>query len=133
MNAGKAGTDVKVHMCQEAVLRVVGAHAHSAGIAVLDFEIDIAHGGIKRTRAGVLRLAGAAASSGKEHHESLFVLVLETGTVLAQHQHRTGGAIPNHANSGPDVDGLGQAVSPFGNEDDSLVCGLLDSVNGRLD
>ncbi len=60
------------------------------------------------------------------------LVVLVTRSVFRQHQHRSGGPVPDHADAGPDVDRFGQAVSTFGNEDDSLVGGLLDFIDRLL-
>ena len=47
---------MKIHVGQVAVLGVVRADADSSRIAVLDFDIDVADGRVKGSRAGVGRL-----------------------------------------------------------------------------
>src|ERR1019366_10712438 len=61
VDARQAGADPEVHVGHETVLRIAGAHADRAGVAVRDLEIDIGDGRIDRARAGIPGLAVAAA------------------------------------------------------------------------
>src|ERR1017187_83360 len=150
VNAGEAGANAEVHVCHEAVLGVAGTDADGAGISVPDLEIDVADGGVEGAGAGVGGLTAGGASpvsgspaaatpasragpaTGKEDHVALIVLVLVAGSVFAQEENGACSSIPDHADAGPDVDGLRQAVAALGNEDDSLAGGFLNLINGLL-
>ena len=65
MNAGEARADAEVHVRHEAMLGVTGADTDGAGVAVADFEIDVADGGVEGARAGIGGLTpGSAAAAG---------------------------------------------------------------------
>ena len=54
----EAGADVEVHVGEIAVLRNMEADADRGGVAVLDFEIDVAHRGVKGSGIGVGDVGG---------------------------------------------------------------------------
>ena len=43
----------EIHVGEEAVLGVAGAHGDGAGVAVPDFDIDVAHGGVEGSGSGI--------------------------------------------------------------------------------
>src|SRR5271157_4740026 len=61
VNASQAGTDPEIHMRHETMLGVVGAHSDCAGVAILDFNIDVGDGRIEGARARIRWLAVGAA------------------------------------------------------------------------
>src|SRR5260370_42412679 len=59
------GTDMEVHVCQEAVLSDVEANADRARIAVANLKVHVAHGGIECARISVYDAGRRRDSSGK--------------------------------------------------------------------
>src|SRR5580692_130122 len=68
VTSGQSRANVEVHVRQEAMLGIVSAYTHSTGISVLNFDVDIAHGRIERTRAGIPRSGICARATTREEH-----------------------------------------------------------------
>jgi hypothetical protein len=63
----------------------------------------------------------------------LVITFLEAGGIGAENEDGPMRAVADHADAGPDVDGLGQPILSFGNEDDSLFeRGVRDFINRVL-
>src|SRR5262249_25957624 len=144
----------KVHVREIAVLRISRPHADRAGIALSDLQIDVAHGRVKRTGAGVARHAqiqsvaaaaarllvgrrgapasGAGTPPGAEPHVTFVSGVLVTGGVWAEQEDGPRGAVADDANRRPDIDGLSDAIPAFRHEYNPLVAGRLHLVDGLL-
>src|SRR5260370_8414076 len=111
VSARESGADSKLHVRQEAMLRVPPAHADSTRIAGQNLDVDIAHAGIEGSGPGVSRPAARAAATptlptaaaSKEHHVIFVTWVLIPGSVLSQHEHRALCPVPDQANRGPNV------------------------------
>src|SRR5262249_19242312 len=56
VNSSKPRTDAEIHVRQEAMLGISGAHSDSAWIPILNLNIDVADGRIKRSGIRVWRL-----------------------------------------------------------------------------
>src|SRR3974390_1942605 len=133
---------MKIHVGQVAVLGVVRANTDSSRIAVLDFDIDVADGGVEGSRAGVGRLgvfalAGVASrkafsrpATRKENHVRR--AVLKGWRVGAQDKHRPSLAISNETDTRPDVDGPSEAITAGGQKQNALIGGFLYFVDGLL-
>jgi hypothetical protein len=113
------------------MLSIVSAYAHCARIAITNFNIDVAHGRIEGTRAGVTRRGICPRTAAREKHHVSGAL-LETWRVCGQHEPGPLRAKPDQADSRPDIDGLGQTVATRGNEKNALVGCLLNLVDGLL-
>ena len=122
----------------------------AAGIAVLNFEVDVAHRGVEGSGIGVRNVGcrgddslleagtytapgriGAGAATGEEDHVADSLLV--AWRVFAEDDDGAVLAISDDADSGPDDEGFADAVAAFGKEDDSLGGGFLSFVDGVLD
>ena len=139
MDAREAAAHAEIHVRQEAMLRVAAAHSNGARIFAQDFDIDVAHPGVKRSGSGVTRPAvfAAAASrartaSGEEHHVVFILRILIARSALPEHEHGPPGPVADQADRRPDVQGLGQPVAPGRNEDHAFAASLLDLVDGLL-
>jgi hypothetical protein len=141
MDARQAGADTELHVRQETVLGILGAHRRRARIACADFNVDVADCRVKRARVGVGhifvdRRRGAVcarrAVAGEKQHISLVALVLVAGRVFPEHEDRPRRAITDHADARPDVDRVAEPIAPLGYEDDTLPGSLLDPVDGPL-
>src|SRR5260370_39640549 len=53
VNAGEGRSEMEIHVSEEAMLRVAGAHGHCARIAFAYFDVNICEGGIKGPGIGV--------------------------------------------------------------------------------
>ena len=49
VNSRQARTNMEIHVCKEAVLRVMGPHPHRAGLAVLNLNVHIAQRGMRKS------------------------------------------------------------------------------------
>ena len=133
---------MKIHVGQVAVLGVVRADTDSSRIAALDFDIDVADGGVEGSRASVGRLgvfafAGVARrkafsrpATRKENHVRR--AVLKGWRVGAQDKHRPSLAISNETDTRPDVDGPSEAIAAGGQKQNALIGGFLNFVDGLL-
>src|SRR6185437_17166930 len=109
MNAGDGGAEMKIHVGEETVLRVVRANGDCAGVAVLDFDVDVGERGIKGagvgvgdlTTARIFTVSSAAAAAGEEEHEFFICGVGEIWRVRGERDDGARCAASNHANSGP--------------------------------
>ena len=135
VNAGEAGAEAKIDVREIAVLREARADADGAGIAVADFDVDVRHRGVEGAGRGVARrFVILRATAGEEDHVLRMVFVaIEAGRVRCEDEDGARGAVADEADAGPDVDGVGEAVAAGGDEDDALVVGFLDGVDGSLD
>src|SRR5579871_6423238 len=95
---------VEVHMGEETMLSVSAAHADGARIAFGDFHVHIAHRRIEGSRAGVSRLAtGVRPRAGEEYQIAFLILILISGGIGLEYEHRPRPAIADDANARPDV------------------------------
>src|ERR1700679_1133435 len=113
------------------MLGIVGTDAHSAGISVLNFNIDIADCGIERARVGVRRRRVRARASAREK-QHIGRSLLKTWSVGGEHKGGTRGPEPDQPDSGPDIDGPAQTIAARGNEQDTLIGPLLNLIDGLL-
>jgi len=142
---GQSGAGVKIHVAEIGVLGGVEADADGGGVAVADFKIDVADGGIecagvgvgdggvgrnavqRRKRNAALRVGPCA--SKRQHYTDAF---LKAGRVVGQYKDRARLAVAEQAHPGPDVNGAREAVSAFGDEDNSFVEWTVRFVDGGL-
>ncbi len=132
-DARQARADVEIDVRQMAVLGVTGTNADGCGVSVLDVEVDVLQGAVERARVGVANRAIVGGAVAGEPNHVLMVAFLEAGSVGAENEDGPMRAVADHADAGPDVDGLGQAILSLGNEDDSFFeRGIRDLIDRRL-
>src|SRR5580658_1013190 len=102
VNSGKSRADVKIHVSQEAMLRIVSAYAHSPRISLLDFDVDIADRRIKRTRVRI-RWRGIRVRPAAREEQHVRGPLLKTRRVCGQHERRPRSPKADYPDSGPDV------------------------------
>ena len=118
-------------MREKTVLGVVRADSHGAGIAVLDFDVNIADGGIERAGVSIRRRSIAVrARAGEENHVG--GTLLKTRRVGGEDEGGALGAIADQADARPDVNCLGEAIAAGGDEEDALIGGFLNFIDGLL-
>ena len=126
------------------MLGVLCPHRDSPRVAVLDLDIDVGQRRVKRAGVGVghrpagrVRIARTPAAepgaAAREEDQLFFVRrVLIPRRVRGQQQQRPRRAVANHADAGPNVHRLAQAIAPFRKQHDPLSRGLLDPVDRLL-
>src|SRR5579875_1367199 len=134
--SGQAGSDVEIHVAQKGVLGYVEAYGDGGGVAVADFEIDVAHGRIEGAGVGVGdgliggHAAGARAGERDHHGQAL----RETGGIAGQYEYGPRCAVSEDAHSRPNVDRARQTIAAGGNEHNAgagVFFRLVDSgLNG---
>src|ERR1700688_3695784 len=142
VNSRQRRAEIKIHVRQIGMLGISRAHASGAGISVLNFYVDVAHCGIKRSwicvwgtrRCFQFRFADVLKSSGTRTSEKHHVRrsLLKAGGIPRQHKSRASCAETDEANTGPDVNRPAQAITACGNEYDALISVVLHFVNGGL-
>src|SRR5277367_76956 len=109
----------------------MGAYADSPRISLLNFNVDIADRGIKRTRVCIGWSRIRARPTAREKHHVGGPL-LKTWRVCSEHKCRPDGPKADHADSGPDVDRPGQTVAAGRNKKNALVRRLANLVDRLL-
>ena len=134
---GQRRAQLEVHVAQIAVLGDMETHADRTGVALADFKIYVAHRAVEVQFAGVNDRAIRFPALGKVDH--VFAVAegiaasgfLEAGGVRRQHKDRAVLAITKHARARCDIQGLGEAITPFGDQHDAAatpVHGLLEGI-----
>src|ERR1700761_2345442 len=130
--SGFSRADFQICVRNKAVLRAVEADGHGRRVTIPQFEIDVAQAAVKREFAGVGNgLSRCRAFVGVPKHVVMRA-ALEIARVRRQNEHRAMRAITDEANSGPNVDGMLDAVMSFGNEEDAMVCRFLKVIDSGL-
>ena len=126
--------------------------ATAAGIAVADFEIDVAHRRIERAGIGVGDVVvgrhgarrrkaerayagavtpGAGTRAGEHHHDAH--ALLKARRVVRQHEDGARCAIAEDSHARPDIDGAREPVTARGDEHDAFAGVVVGLVDRRLD
>lgn len=108
-------------MRNKAILRDVEADGHGRRVTIPQVEIDVAQAAVKREFAGIGNgLSRCRAFVGVPKHVVMRA-ALEVAGMWRQNEDGAMCAVADEANSGPNVDGMLDAVTSFGNEDDAMV------------
>ena len=144
MNSGQRWPEAKIHVGQEAMLGVAGAHGHSAGVPILDLDVEvrerrvegagtgIGNGCVGAVRVGRSSTPEAGAAAGEEYQHLFVGRVLESGCVGGQDKDGPLGAVADQANAGPNIERAADAIASCWQEHDALTGRLLNLVNGVL-
>src|SRR5450759_4848246 len=115
------------------MLGVAGAHGDGARVAVPNININIRQRGIKSAGTGVRdrRFGGfsgaltAAAETGatarEEEHHFFLSRILKARGVGGKDDNRPRGAVADHADAGPNVKRIGDAIAAGREKNDSLA------------
>ncbi len=129
---GFAGAEFEVCVRDEAVLGDVEADGDGRGVTVTHLKVDVAEAAVEREFAGVRDgLAGWRTLVGVPEHVVVRAALEITG-VCGQNEDRAMSAVANEANAGPDVDGVLDPVTSFGDEDDPMMCRFLKVIDRGL-
>ena len=129
--AGFAASDVDVAEGDEAVLGIMGTQCYRAGISLADAEIDVGECTVESAGARISHiLLVPHNAAGEPEHILRFSFIggvggLEAGRIVSQDEFGTALAVTDKPDGVGDVDGIGNNVLSFGNEDDSEVLFLL--------
>ena len=117
------------------MLRISSAHSDGSGIPRPDFDIDVAHPGIKRAGTGIpgARVGRrASAPSGEEDQVILVVWILVARMFSPSTNTGRRAPYPISRMAGHHVQRSREPVTPFGDEDHAFARGLLHLVDGLL-
>ena len=137
LQRGQSRAQLEVQVAQIAVLRDMETHAHGAGVAHTHLKVYVAHRAVEIQFAGVNDRSIRLSALGKVDH--VFAVAkgpaaawfLEAGGIRRQHEDRAVLAITKHACARRDVEGLGEAITTFGDQYDAAAPpahGLLEAV-----
>src|ERR1039458_6112675 len=155
LETGQAGSDLEIHVGEIAVLGHMESDSDGRLIIGAEFEIDIAHGGVKGAGAGIgegriggngtggrrrkakctsreCRAGGAAVGPHAGEKEHAPDALLEPRGLVGKDEDGTLFAIADEAHAGPDVDGPGDAVAALRDKEDAFAGSFLDPVDGCL-
>ncbi len=145
MDSRQSRANAKIHVREEAVLSIPGAHPDRASVAVADLDVDVRHCGVEGTRVrighrdgGALLIVSAPSSctqstTSKEEHDPFGRLFLEARRIRGQNNHRPCGAVTNKSYTKPDMEGVGDGITALLDENQPLTGRRLNLVDRLLE
>jgi len=127
------GAEFEICVRDEAVLRHVEADGDSGRVAVPQLEIDVAETAVERELAGVRDGLTCWRTLVCVPQHVVIGPALESVRVCRQNENGATCAIADEANAGPNVDGMLDWVASFFDEDNPVMCRLLQVIDCGLE